>query len=183
MICEFCNNNEANIHLIKIINNNMEKVNLCIDCMKNLSFLTDEEFFNDLTKIISKVFEIDIKIIDKGETNKLFNKIDTTENKKCSFCGIDLSTIKAMGRVGCSNCYKEFKENLSPIIKTIHSSIEHKGKVPLISGDDVKLEKEIRDLKFRLKEEVTVENFEEAAKLRDTIKKLQQKLCIDRKAN
>jgi protein arginine kinase activator len=83
-----------------------------------------------------------------------------------------------MGRVGCSNCYKEFKENLSPIIKTIHSSIEHKGKVPLISGDDVKLEKEIRDLKFRLKEEVTVENFEEAAKLRDTIKKLQQKLYM-----
>ena len=37
-----------------------------------------------------------------------------------------------------------------------------------------KLEKEIRDLKYKLKEEVTVENFEEAAKLRDTIKKLQK---------
>jgi len=183
MICEFCNNNEANIHLIKVINNNMEKVNLCIDCMKNLSFFTDEEIFNDLTKIISKVFEIDIKIIDKGGINKLFNKINTTENKKCSFCGVGLSDIKAMGRVGCGNCYKEFKENLSPIIKTIHGSIEHKGKVPLISGDDIKLEKEIRDLKFKLREEITVENFEEAAKLRDTIKKLQQKLYIGRKVN
>jgi len=48
---------------------------------------------------------------------------------------------------------------------------------------DQKLEKEIRDLKYRLKEEVTVENFEEAAKLRDTIKKLQKKLYIGKKIN
>jgi protein-arginine kinase activator protein McsA len=48
---------------------------------------------------------------------------------------------------------------------------------------DQKLEKEIRDLKYKLKEEVTVENFEEAAKLRDTIKKLQKKLYTCKKVN
>ena len=55
---------------------------------------------------------------------------------------------------------------------------QHKGKIPVKSSDDAKIEKEIRDLKYQLSEEVTVENFEVAAKLRDTIKKLQKKLYI-----
>jgi protein arginine kinase activator len=61
--------------------------------------------------------------------------------------------------------------------------MEHKGKVPVKSSNDVKIEKEIRDLKYQLKEEVTVENFEVAAKLRDTIKKLQKKLYIGKNVN
>ena len=51
----------------------------------------------------------------------------------------------------------------------------------MISGKDIKIEKEIRDLELRLKEEVIVENFEEAARLRDTIKKLQKKLYLSKK--
>ena len=74
-------------------------------------------------------------------------------------------------------------KKLSSIVKTIHGSLEHKGKVPVKSSNDVKIEKEIRDLKYQLKEEVTIENFEVAAKLRDTIKKLQKKLYIGKNVN
>ena len=62
MICDFCKSNEASIHLIKVTNNNVEKINLCMDCVKNYSFFSTEDFFSDLTKILSKFFEIDIKI-------------------------------------------------------------------------------------------------------------------------
>jgi protein arginine kinase activator len=181
MICEFCNNNEASIHLVKIINNCMEKLNLCAECVKNFSFTPEDDFFSDLNDLISKVFEIDIKIIDKSIAGKLFSKIDSSDNKKCSYCGIDLNTIKAIGKVGCAKCYNEFRDSLYPLIKSIHGNIEHKGKAPSVSSDDIKLEKEIRDLKFKLKEEITVENFEEAAKLRDTIKRLQRRFYIGKK--
>jgi protein arginine kinase activator len=178
MICDFCKSNEASIHLIKVTNNNVEKINLCMDCVKNYSFFSTEDFFNDLTKILSKFFEIDIKISNKDDSGKLFESVSVNDNKKCSFCNIDLNTIKSIGRVGCANCYNEFRDVLNPIVKTIHGSLEHKGKIPVKSSDDVKIEKEIRDLKYQLNEEVTVENFEVAAKLRDTIKKLQKKLYI-----
>jgi len=183
MICDFCKSNEASIHLIKVINNNVEKINLCMDCVKNYSFFSTEDFFSDLTKILSKFFEIDIKISNKDDSDKLFESVIVNDNKKCSFCNIDLNTIKSIGRVGCANCYNEFRDVLNPIVKTIHGSLEHKGKVPVKSSNDVKIEKEIRDLKYQLKEEVTVENFEVAAKLRDTIKKLQKKLYIGKKVN
>jgi len=183
MICDFCKSNEASIHLIKVINNNVEKINLCMDCVKNYSFFSTEDFFSDLTKILSKFFEIDIKISNKDDSDKLFESVSVNDNKKCSFCNIDLNTIKSIGRVGCANCYNEFRDVLNPIVKTIHGSLEHKGKVPVKSSNDVKIEKEIRDLKYQLKEEVTVENFEVAAKLRDTIKKLQKKLYIGKNVN
>ena len=183
MICDFCKSNEASIHLIKVVNNNVEKINLCMDCVKNYSFFSTEDFFSDLTKILSKFFEIDIKISNKDDSDKLFENVNVNDNKKCSFCNIDLNTIKSIGRVGCANCYNEFRDVLNPIVKTIHGSLEHKGKVPVKSSNDVKIEKEIRDLKYQLKEEVTVENFEVAAKLRDTIKKLQKKLYIGKNVN
>ncbi len=183
MICDFCKSNEASIHLIKVTNNNVEKINLCMDCVKNYSFFSTEDFFSDLTKILSKFFEIDIKISNKDDSDKLFESVSVSDNKACSFCNIDLNTIKSIGRVGCANCYNEFRDVLNPIVKTIHGSLEHKGKVPVKSSNDVKIEKEIRDLKYQLKEEVTVENFEVAAKLRDTIKKLQKKLYIGKNVN
>lgn len=183
MICDFCKSNEASIHLIKVTNNNVEKINLCMDCVRNYSFFSTEDFFSDLTKILSKFFEIDIKISNKDDSDKLFESVSVNDNKKCSFCNIDLNTIKSIGRVGCANCYNEFRDVLNPIVKTIHGSLEHKGKVPVKSSDDVKIEKEIRDLKYQLREEVTVENFEVAAKLRDTIKKLQKKLCVGKNVN
>ncbi len=183
MICDFCKNNEASIHLIKVTNNTVEKINLCMNCVKNYSFFSSEDFFGDLTKVLSKFFEIDIKISNKDDGDRLFESVSIDDNKKCSFCNIDLNTIKSIGRVGCANCYTEFRDVLNPIVKTIHDSLEHKGRVPVKSSNDVKIEKEIRDLKYQLKEEVTVENFEVAAKLRDTIKKLQKKLYIGKNVN
>ncbi len=118
MICEFCKTNEANIHLVKIINGHSEKINLCIDCLKDFAFFPTEEIFNDLTKVLTKVFEVDIKIIDKSSGDKLFEKWQKHDNKKCSSCGIDLATIKSIGRVGCANCYNEFKESLNAYNKS-----------------------------------------------------------------
>jgi len=181
MICEFCKSNNANVHLIKIVNDNTEKINLCIECLKNFALFPEEEFFSDLSKILTKVFEVDIKIDEKSDTEKIFDGIIKSKNKKCASCNTGLNSIKSSGQVGCAHCYREFKDELTPIIKALHGSVKHIGKVPVISGTDIKIEKEIRDLEHRLKEEVIVENFEEAAKLRDTIKKLQKKLYVSKK--
>ncbi len=180
MICEFCKSKNANVHLIKIINGNTEKINLCIECLKNLAFFPADDLLNDLSKILDKVFEVDIKINDKSDYEKLFKDVSKGDNRHCSFCGMDLNTIRTLGRMGCPECYSEFREVIKPVIKAIHGSVEHIGRVPEISVKEIKIEKEIKDLEFKLKEEIFVENFEEAARLRDTIKRLQKKLTLGR---
>jgi len=183
MICEFCKKNKANVNIIKIVNGKTEKINICIDCLKSFTFLPADDFFNDLNNVLKKFLEVDIKISDKGEIDKILGTVDSAASKICRVCLCDLNTIKAIGQAGCPNCYVEFRSSFVQILKTIHGSYQHKGKIPLKTGTKEKLQKEINDLEHRLQEEITVENFEEAAKLRDTIKKLRKKLFAGRKVN
>ncbi|MBM3705530.1 MAG: hypothetical protein FJW66_03295 [Actinobacteria bacterium] len=181
MLCEFCKKNEANVHLIKVVNGETEKMNICVNCLKDFTFLPEEDFYNDLSTILKKVLEVDIKISDKTDAEKFFESLSSTDKRACSTCGIDLASIKSAGRVGCPDCYIEFRDAFTPILKSIHGSATHRGRIPARPSVELKIEKEIRDLEHRLKEVITIEDFEEAAKLRDTIKKLRKKLSIGRK--
>jgi len=179
MICDNCGKNEASVHFIKIFNDShIKKLNLCKECAKDISALSDEDFFNDLTEILSSIFEIDIKFYEDKKNKKLFDSTAWDKDKRCRYCNISLQTIKKNGEVGCEKCYSEFKDDLYPLIKSIHGSLEHKGKVPVNCDARLKIEKDIRDLKYKLNEEVIVENFEKAAQLRDEIKKLEKKLYM-----
>jgi len=179
MICDNCRKNEATIHLIQLNNNGeVKKLDLCKECAKELAFLSDENIneaeFNDSTNILA----IDLGFFNENESFDFFNNLNSTnkENRRCQYCNISLSAIKKIGRVGCPKCYEEFKEELNPLIKLIQTGIEHKGKIPINSNRRLKIEKKIKDLKFMLEEQIIIENFEEAAKLRDKISSLQKKL-------
>ena len=56
-------------------------------------------------------------------------------------------------------------------------------KIPLNCDKRLKIEKKIKDLKFKLEEQIIIENFEEAAKLRDKITSLQKQLHLSIKRN
>ncbi len=104
----------------------------------------------------------------------MFNGLSYSKNKKCPSCGIDLKTIKKLGGMGCPACYGEFRDVLLPVIRSLHGNQGHKGKIPGNTSGRIKLEKNIRELRKRLDNEVLVENFEEAAKIRDRIKEMEK---------
>ncbi len=176
MKCDFCYNNEATIHLIKIQGTKVERINICKECAKDFSFLNDEDFYNDLAEILYKFFHKGNENTGSDRNKKILKSLKYARNLKCSYCGIDLKTIKKMGRVGCGNCYSEFKDILFPIIKSIQGSLENKGKIPVNTSRKIKLEKSIRDLRNKLQSEIIIENFEEAAKIRDRIRKLEENI-------
>jgi protein arginine kinase activator len=176
MICDFCKKNKATIHLIRVQNDNVEKVNICAECAEDFTFFSEDDFYKDLTKILYKIFKA-----DEGQPNgirelKNLKNLEIRKNRACSFCGMDLKNIKKLGKMGCPNCYREFKNILLPIIKAIHKNIEHRGKIPENTTRQIKLEKSIRDLRNRLKREIFVENFEEAARIRDEIRQLEKNI-------
>jgi protein arginine kinase activator len=176
MICDFCKNNIAAIHLIRVQNDNVEKVNICEECAGDFSFFSEDDFYKDLTKILYKIFKADEGQLSSIRELKNLKNLEIRKNRSCSFCGMDLKNIKKLGKMGCPNCYSEFKNILLPIIKAIHKNIEHRGKIPENTTGLIKLEKNIRDLRNRLKREIFVENFEEAARIRDEIKQLEKNI-------
>lgn len=179
MICDYCGKDKASFHFIKIFDNDdVEKLNLCKDCTKNINSFSEEDFFGDFAKVLSKIFDTGNKFYQSNYNKKFFGKVGSLSSKECPNCKINLETIKEIGRVGCPMCYQYFRDELFSLIEIIHGSIEHRGKIPINSGRKLMIEKEIKDLMYRLKEEIVIENFEEAGKLRDRIKMLQKELYL-----
>jgi len=101
---------------------------------------------------------------------------------KCPRCGLTYEDFKRVGRLGCGECYSAFKDSLLPLLKRIHGSTQHYGKSPKKFKKVVKTtvvtkgkKDELGDLKDKLQKAINMEEFEEAAKIRDKIKDLGRK--------
>ena len=76
--------------------------------------------------------------------------------------------------MGCSECYTTFKRSLASLLKRIHGSTHHLGKAPATLGKPAKSRSELLEIKRRLERAIEMEEFEEAAQLRDEIRHLEQ---------
>lgn len=157
MLCDNCLKNNASVHMTSFVNGQMQTLHLCAQCAikKKSVAVMPWLSFNDF---LSAFYE--------GEE---------TQDIKCEACGTTLSDFKKTGKLGCANCYTVFESNLQPVLKGIHMNTVHTGKRP---GDVVKavlgteadsVQSQKDALKQKLREAVAVENFEEAARLRDEI--------------
>jgi protein arginine kinase activator len=77
-------------------------------------------------------------------------------------------------RLGCPHDYDTFHAELSTLLDNIHGETRHCGKMPRRYPQTKKLESELTQLRVQLKQAVQREEYEEAAKLRDRIKTLEE---------
>ncbi len=165
MICNKCNKNEATFFLEQNINGNITKIALCPECAKE---------YNDKTFNPYSTFNLLGGLFQPLSVSKARN----TEIKKCTLCASTFADISKNGRVGCAECYKVFKDELTPTVKRIHGNVKHVGRNPgglkrNGSNSDGKTEA-ISDLKRQLNEAVAREDYETAAILRDKIRGLSE---------
>jgi protein arginine kinase activator len=181
MKCENCGKNEANVKYTQIINGEKKQMFLCEECSEKLgindihfnmpinftSFLTD--FFNDMN---------DISFVPTlGERNI----------PKCTKCGLTWEDFLHTGKFGCSNCYNDFEARIDPILRSLQGATSHTGRIGEVrTGNNVKqnlddkLEEENKNvsktekLKEDLKQAIKEERYEDAAKIRDEIKKQEE---------
>lgn len=166
MICEKCKQNNATVHLTKIINNKKIELHLCEECARKSQDMSFENPFtinNFLTGLLDSVQSSPIKV-------------DYIKTTTCSKCGMSYGKFKQLGRLGCSECYKAFNEKLMPLVKSVHGSKQHTGKVPKKAGSVIRLKREIMTMKKELNRAIDKEEFERAAELRDKIKLLEKDL-------
>lgn len=90
----------------------------------------------------------------------------------CTGCNLSLADIRQLGRLGCPKCYESFREYLEPVLQRSHEGgLQHIGKKP--KNTPTFRHHNIEDLKAKLAEAVEAERFEDAAVLRDAIKRLE----------
>jgi len=163
MVCDVCGKSEATVHLTEIINNEVTKLHLCETCAREKASEMEEHF--GLAELLSGLADFGVQV-ESEEMTKL----------KCPNCGFTYMDFKKIGRLGCGECYEAFKKNLTPLLKRIHGADQHYGKAPIKAQKIIKVRDDIQDIKSRLQKAITMEEFEEAARLRDEIKELEKKM-------
>ncbi|MDP2044069.1 MAG: UvrB/UvrC motif-containing protein [Candidatus Omnitrophota bacterium] len=166
MVCDICGKNAATVHLTEIIDEQMNELHLCEDCARAKSSAMEQQF--GLSELLAGM--ADFEKPDKDE------EIVTA---KCPSCGLTYADFKKIGRLGCGECYNIFRKYLAPLLKRIHGSSQHVGKSPLKAKTKPagqilvsKKKTDLQELKAQLQKLIEQEAFEEAARLRDQIKKI-----------
>lgn len=95
-------------------------------------------------------------------------------SSECSHCGLSIAEFNKTGRLGCSECYHTFADELHGLLRKIHGSDQHTGKAPTMDPVQLEVRKEILALRRRLKRAIEREEFEKAAELRDRINAIEQ---------
>ena len=162
MLCDVCGKKEATVHLTEIVNDQVSKLNLCEECAREKGAEMEEHF--GLSELLAGLTDMGTAV--EPEVAILI---------KCPNCGLTYQNFRKLGRLGCSVCYEAFKKELAPLLKRIHGSDRHVGKVPLKGGKTIKDTRTLQDLKMQLEKAIQTEEFEEAAKLRDKIRDLEEK--------
>ncbi|MGI6456790.1 MAG: UvrB/UvrC motif-containing protein [bacterium] len=98
------------------------------------------------------------------------------QSRTCPVCQLSYNAFKESGRLGCPVCYDTFSEQLKPLLRKIQKEINHIGKIPHLGDQKLVLRRSITDLRSQLKEAVTNEHFELAARLRDQIRDMESEL-------
>ncbi|MFO7319149.1 MAG: UvrB/UvrC motif-containing protein [Limnochordia bacterium] len=169
VMCEACHKEPATVHVTRIVNDQKTELHLCAQCAKErgeIEMNVEPSFA--FHNILAGFFEPETVVVSHPSRPAAL---------RCSNCGLSLADYRRIGKLGCSQCYAQFERELEPLLKRIHRSVEHTGKRPKrLAGGRLDVRREIERLRRELQEAIAREAYEEAARLRDQIRSLEQGL-------
>jgi protein arginine kinase activator len=161
MLCDVCQKTEATVFLTQIVEGKMQKVNLCESCAK-------DKGVGDSTG-----FAMADLLLGLGATQQ----IERGQNQQhCPVCGFTQADFKKTGRLGCSACYDTFAEGLANLLRGMHKGLKHTGKMPARLSRRFAMADRMQALASELKQAVKEEKYEDAARLRDEIQRIEHEL-------
>jgi protein arginine kinase activator len=101
-------------------------------------------------------------------------EIAALNQRQCPHCGLTFVEFRNTGRLGCPHDYDLFAEELNPLLENIHGDRKHAGKAPRGPSRARPSQTELTRLRRQLQTAVTQEAYEEAARLRDEIRQIEE---------
>jgi protein arginine kinase activator len=188
MKCDACENEKATIFLTSMADGVFQKVNLCKSCADDKG-VTDPTSYA-LTEMLTGMGE---ETEPTGKTT-VTASADKEGGLTCRGCGFTQAEFKKTGRFGCASCYETFHEGLDSLLDAMHKHTQHRGKMPVAFParreaaesaptspiapflPSESLEEKLSKLKLLLSKSVEDEDYEEAARLRDAISRIESQI-------
>ena len=160
MKCENCNN-AATVHLTEIKGGKKHEKHLCESCAATLEGIGGQKSHTPINELLTN-FVMAHSGLAKEQT------------LQCDQCNVTWAEFRQSGLLGCSNDYRVFERELTPLIQRAHEgATHHVGKVPTRRGSTnlaPKRRVDLEKLKKDLQRAVEAEDYERAAKVRDSIR-------------
>ena len=163
MLCDVCKKNVATVHLTQMIEGKTKKVDLCEGCSK-------EKGVDDPTG-----FSLADLLLGLGAAQEM-EQASPGREVKCPKCGFSQADFKKAGRFGCPDCYVAFSDGLENLLKSMHKGTKHVGKAPHAFQQTREVKGQLDSLQSQLTKAIAEEQFESAARLRDEINRLRDRL-------
>src|SRR5438309_9591701 len=150
----------ATYHITEVVSEDQyEELHLCEECYHKF-------YYEPLQQAAGQ----------KGGVGQLeeSDEASALNQRECPVCGIKFVEFRNSGRLGCPHDYQEFREELAPLLENIHGEIRHCGKTPRRLPQNKQTQSELIQLRKQLQQAVTREAYEDAARLRDRIRQLEE---------
>lgn len=167
MMCEDCGIRPAKFHLMTIINGDRVERNLCPTCMAKHQKQLPGLDFSNLAGILNSILEN-----KRAENGEQARDDAQYEGLVCEQCGMTYGEFRKCGMLGCAACYQAFKTPMTALLQRVHGNTQHAGRVPGGAHSGTSIRMNIDRLRQKLQKAVEDEEYEQAAKLRDTIRAL-----------
>lgn len=157
MKCQHCLK-QAILHITEVISDDKyEELHLCDECAQK--YLYDGP---------GTIMPTDSSLSEESEELSAINE------KQCEVCGLKFVEFRNTGRLGCPHDYTAFSSELTPLLESIHGGRSHCGKAPRRLPQSRQNLQQLSQLRKRLQSAVVKEDYEEAARIRDLIRELEQ---------
>jgi protein arginine kinase activator len=158
--CKRCSK-PATLHITEIHSGNAVAIHLCEVCAREYMDEDGDSVGDDPAAELAAKLEA------------LVSGNDDEAQIRCTECGI---SFREQGRLGCPNCYEDFRDELMPLLENIHEEATHKGKRPVRSPGQTEDQYRLIQLRTEQREAIEREDYEAAARLRDEIATLEDGL-------
>jgi protein arginine kinase activator len=155
--CDRCEN-PATVHLTEIKDEEKTERHLCEGCARALQV-------PQATKELQKL----LKTFDPATGDES----TSASTQECPDCGMTFAEFRQHGRFGCAKDYEIFGDEVERLLVRIHGESRYTGKTP--QGMAVRkgqVMDEMARAREALDQAVEDENYEEAARLRDEIRRI-----------
>jgi protein arginine kinase activator len=160
MKCQKCTK-AATLHITEVVSEDQyEELHLCEECANKYLYEPAQKGVSGKSGLPTQ-----------GEESE---EISALNQRECPHCGIKFVEFRNSGRLGCPQDYQEFREELATLLENIHGETRHCGKTPRRQPQNKQMQSELMQLRKQLNQAVTKEAYEEAAQLRDRIRKLEE---------
>lgn len=156
--CDRCNN-PATVHLTEIRGSQKTERHLCEQCARSLQVPSPQK---ELQKLLHTL----------DPSQRPSRRVADLTNA-CPDCGLTYAEFKQAGRFGCAHDYEVFGDHVPRLLERIHGACSYTGKGPGGRWFEAGVLLSERERLQRLLEAATrIEDYEEAARLRDAIRTL-----------